>query len=658
MRSGIDTEFVLDDVRPGDDLFRHVNGRWLADVPIPDDRASNGTFYLLRDAAEQQLREIVEATAASVQASEEPDDARNGEEVKVGALYASFMDEARIESLGLAPIAADLAVVDAVADLPGLIRAFGELDRAGSGAPFGFFVNGDAKQSDRYVMYLGQGGLSLPDEAYYRDEQHGEVRQKFVAHVRRMLELAGRPDPAGSSARILGLETELAKHHWDRVSNRDATRTYNKLDGAALAGLSPGFDWATWTEALGAPEGAFDEVVVRQPGFFSGLGQLLTELPLEDWKDWLAWRQISGSASLLSADLVAQNFDFYGRTLTGAPQIRERWKRALGMVEGSLGEALGRIYVQRHFSPAAKDRMQELVANLVEAYRRSIERLDWMGEDTRAKALAKLEAFTPKIAYPDVWRDYSALRIEPDDLVGNARRAAEFELARDFAKVGGPVDRQEWFMTPQTVNAYYNPLMNEIVFPAAILQKPFFDAGADDAVNYGAIGAVIGHEIGHGFDDQGSKYDGTGNLVDWWTDSDRNEFEKRTKALVEQYAALEPRQAPGHHVNGELTVGENIGDLGGLSIAYAAYRISLAGQDAPDLDGMTGDQRFFWAWAQAWRGKSREEEVKRRLNLDPHSPEEFRCNAVVRNIDAFHTAFGITPDDALWLAEQERVRIW
>ena len=650
MRSGIDTEYVLVDVRAQDDLFRHVNGRWLSDVPIPDDRASNGTFYLLRDDSEAKLREIVDSAAAGELDGEEA--------AKVGALYASFMDEAQIERLGVSPIAADLALVDAVEDRAGLIRAFGELDRSGSGAPFGFYVNGDAKDSDSYIVYLGQGGLSLPDESYYREDQHAQVREEFVAHVERMLRLAGRPDPAGTAAAVLALETRLAAHHWDRVSNRDATRTYNRLDAEALAELAPRLDWASWSKALGAPDGAFGQVVVRQPSFFTGLSSLLSELPLADWKGWLAWRQVHGAAPLLTAELVEENFAFYGRTLTGAPQLRERWKRALGMVEGALGEALGELYVQRHFSPAAKDRMLQLVANLVEAYRRSITDLPWMGAQTRQRALAKLAAFTPKVAYPDRWRDYSALLIERGDLVGNARRAAEFELARDFGKLGGPVDRDEWFMTPQTVNAYYNPLMNEIVFPAAILQPPFFDADADDAVNYGAIGAVIGHEIGHGFDDQGSKYDGSGNLVDWWTDEDRAEFDKRTQALIAQYAQLHPRQAPDQHVNGELTVGENIGDLGGLSIAYAAYLISLDGVQPAELDGMTGPQRFFWAWAQAWRGKSRDEEVARRLTIDPHSPEEFRCNAVVRNIDAFHEAFGVSERDELWLDEQDRVRIW
>jgi putative endopeptidase len=577
---------------------------------------------------------------------------------KVGDLYTSFLDEEAVNALGAQPIAEALSVVDAVKDLPGLIDALGRLDRAGVGGLFGYFVNGDAKQSDRYIVYLNQGGLSLPDESYYREDTFAEIRTEYVGHLERMLALAGRPEPAAGAKSIMALETHIATLHWDRVSNRDATKTYTKLDRNALGVLVPEFDWTAWLDAVEIPHSGFDDVVVRQPSFFTGLGRTLTEVSIEDWKTWLSWRVVHSSASLLSQEFVEENFAFYGRTLTGAPELRERWKRGVAVVESSLGEAVGKLYVEQHFSPEAKHRMVDLVANLVEAYRQSISTLPWMSQETRARALDKLDRFTPKIAYPDTWRDYSCLQIEPGDLVGNVRRAGEYELEREIAKIGGPVDRTEWFMTPQTVNAYYNPLMNEIVFPAAILQPPFFDAEADDAANYGAIGAVIGHEIGHGFDDQGSKYDGEGNLNDWWTDDDRAEFEKRTAALIAQYDVLEPRQTPGHHVNGALTVGENIGDLGGLSIAYAAYRIALDGAQPPELDGLTGWQRFYMAWAQGWRGKGRDTEVIRRLALDPHSPEEFRCNAVVRNIDSFHAAFGVTPDDALWLAEEERVRIW
>jgi putative endopeptidase len=658
MRSGIDTDQLTAAIRPQDDLFRHVNGAWIDSAVIPEDRSVYGTFHRLRDEAEAQLRVIVESAAADAVAGRA---VPGSEGQKVGDLYASFLDEEAIDRLGATPIAEQLALVDAITDRPGLIAALGTLDRAGVGGLFGFFVNGDAKDSDSYIVYLNQGGLSLPDESYYHDETFAEIRTEYLGHLARMLTLAGLYEGLaadGAAGQIMSLETRLAGSHWDRVRNRDATKTYNKLDRGELNALIPEFDWSTWIAALDVPESTFAEVVVRQPSFFTGLGVALTELPLADWKTWLKWRVVHSAASLLSTPFVEENFAFYGRTLTGAPQLRERWKRGVAMVEGALGEAVGKLYVEQHFSPAAKSQMVDLVANLVEAYRQSIMKLDWMSEETRGRALDKLEAFTPKIAYPDTWRDYSTLSIERGDLVGNVRRAGEFELAREMAKLGNPVDRTEWFMTPQTINAYYNPLMNEIVFPAAILQPPFFDPEADDAANYGAIGAIIGHEIGHGFDDQGSKYDGAGNLQDWWTDDDRAEFEKRTSVLIEQYEVLEPRQTPGHHVNGALTVGENIGDLGGLSIAYSAYRIALDGAEPPVLDGLTGQQRFFIAWAQGWRGKARDTEVIRRLALDPHSPEEFRCNAVVRNIDAFHEAFEVGDADTLWLAADERVRIW
>jgi putative endopeptidase len=662
MRSGIDIEQLSPAIRPQDDLFRYVNGHWLDTAEIPEDRAVYGTFHRLRDEAETHLRTILDDVAVAATEGAAP---AGSEARKVGDLYASFLDEETIEQLGAEPIADQLAAVAAVTDVASLTRTLGALDRAGVGGPFGYFVNGDARQSDRYVMYLNQGGLSLPDESYYREDTFAEIRAEYVGHLERMLKLAGLSGSVGAVAdaadvaeRIMALETRLAQSHWDRVSTRDATKTYNKLDRAALAELAPEFDWTAWIEGLGVPSSAFDEVVVRQPSYFTGLGRALTDVPLEDWKAWLGWRVVHSAAALLSTPFVEENFAFYGRTLTGAPQLRERWKRGVSIVEGALGEALGKLYVERHFPSAAKTRMVELVDKLVLAYRQSISGLDWMSEQTRARALDKLERFTPKIGYPDEWRDYSPLEIVAGDLIGNVRRSGEYELAREIDKLGGPVDRNEWFMTPQTVNAYYNPLMNEIVFPAAILQPPFFDVEADDAANYGAIGAIIGHEIGHGFDDQGSKYDGDGNLHDWWTDADRAEFEKRTTVLVQQYNALEPKQAPGHHVNGALTVGENIGDLGGLSIAYAAYLIALDGDAPPELEGLSGEQRFFIAWAQGWRGKARDTEVIRRLALDPHSPEEFRCNAVVRNIDAFHASFAVTPDDELWLAEDERVRIW
>jgi putative endopeptidase len=453
-------------------------------------------------------------------------------------------------------------------------------------------------------------------------------------------------------------EDDIAASHWDRVACRDAQKTYNLLDREQLDAVTPTFRWQDWLRAAGVDDAVLGEVVVAQPSYLEGFDALLTADRLEAWRDWLRWQLVHAAAPYLSAAFVEENFDFYGRTLSGTAELRERWKRGVGFVESAVGEAVGKIYVAEHFPAASKARMDALIDKLTVAYRESIVALDWMSEETKERALAKLELFTPKVGHPVKWRDYSALVVDRADLVGNVRRALAFHLEYELAKLGKPIDRDEWYMTPQTVNAYYNPTMNEIVFPAAILQPPFFSADADDAANYGAIGAVIGHEIGHGFDDQGSHYDGTGALRNWWTDADREAFEQRTGKLIEQYGALSPAGADGRTVNGALTIGENIGDLGGLSIAFKAYQLSLDGREPPVLDEMTGAQRFFLAWAQAWQSKVREAEVVRRLTIDPHSPPEFRCNQVVRNIDAFYDAFGLVPGDELWLEPDDRVLIW
>ncbi|MCB0987816.1 MAG: peptidase M13, partial [Acidimicrobiales bacterium] len=650
---GIDLDHRDLDVRPQDDLFRAVSGQWLATAPIPDDRASDGAFHQLRDRAEKDVHALLQSLADA--AHEPASEAR-----KVGDLFASFLDRDRVNSLALSPLDADLAAVDAVPDTTELMRLIGALGRQGVPGPVGLAVFADAGQSDRYGAYLAQSGLGLPDESFYREDSFAPVRDAYVAHVTRILTLSSF-EPAraeDAAARIMALETRLAAGHWDNVRDRDATATYNPHTRSELEALAPRIDWAAWLDGLKAPVGALDRVIVREPSFVSTLDETFGEVPLEDWKVWLRWHLLRATAALLDDAFVEADFDFYGRTLTGAPELKAAWKRGVGVVEGAMGEAVGRLYVDEHFPAEAKEQITELVANLIEAYRRSITSLAWMSEETRSRALEKLDSFTPKVGYPDRWRDYSMLQIDRDDLVGNVRRACEFEADRDLARIGQPVDTDEWFMSPQTVNAYYNPLMNEIVFPAAILQPPFFHPDADPAVNYGAIGAVIGHEIGHGFDDQGSRYDGNGNLNDWWTESDRTAFEERTAVLVSQYDALEPRQAPGQHVNGSFTLGENIGDLGGLAIAYAAYGIATDRSEPEVLDGLTGPQRFFWSWAQAWRSKSRDEEVARLLAIDPHSPPEFRCNAVVRNIDGFHEAFEVTEGDALWLAPEERVSIW
>ncbi len=649
LTSGIDSAELDETIRPQDDLFRHVNGKWIARTEIPSDKARYGSFYLLAEEAEKAVRDII----VESQSAEPGTEAR-----KVGDLYASFLDEARVEQLGAQPIAAAIAESEAIDSIESLLTTLGRLERGGSSGFVQVFVDNDPGQPERYLVFLEQGGIGLPDESYYREEKFAEIRAKYVEYLEKMLTLAGLEDAAARASRIMELETAIAAHHWDNVANRDSEKTYNPMDWSAANALAGSVDLNLWLTALDVPAGSFDEVVVRQPSFVAGLESVLTVDRLDAWRDWLAWQVIRSNSPYLSSDFVNTNFDFYGKTLTGTPELRARWKRGVSLVEGALGESVGRIYVERHFPEAAKSAMDVLVAHLVEAYRQSITALEWMGPDTRARALDKLDKFTPKIGYPVKWRDYSSLQIDAADLIGNVRATNEFEFQRELGKIGKPLDRDEWFMTPQTINAYYNPGFNEIVFPAAILQAPFFDENRDAAANYGAIGAVIGHEIGHGFDDQGSKYDGDGRLTDWWTADDRAAFEARTASLIAQYDALAPHQVPDHHVNGALTIGENIGDLGGLSIAWKAYVLSLAGAEPPVIDGLTGAQRFFLSWAQAWQIKARDEEVIRLLAIDPHSPNEFRCNQIVRNIDEFYETFGVTETDALWLAPKDRVTIW
>jgi putative endopeptidase len=652
IRSGIDLSFIDPNARPQDDLFGHVNGRWLAEYDMPADRATDGAFRDLFDKAEEQVRDLI------IEASEQAADI---EAQRIGDLYASFLDEEAVERRGVQPLLDELATIDDAADTAALAAVIGALQRTGVGGGVGFYVDTDSKNSTRYLAHLSQSGIGLPDESYYRDEQHAEVLAAYPGHIARMISLVlggSSEDHGDAAARIVALETKLAAAHWDVVKRRDADLTYNLRTFAELQ-TDAGFDWAGWVSALGVTPEGVAELVVRQPDYLTAFARLWESEDLEDWKRWARWRLISARAGLLTEALVDADFDFYGRLLTGTEEIRDRWKRGVSLVQGLMGDAVGKLYVERHFPPGAKARIDTLVDNLREAYRISISDLDWMTPATRERALTKLGKFTAKVGYPAKWRDYSTLVIDRADLYGNYRRGSAVGSDRELAKLGGPVDRDEWFMTPQTVNAYYNPGMNEIVFPAAILQPPFFDAEADDAANYGGIGGVIGHEIGHGFDDQGAKYDGDGNLVDWWTDDDRAEFGSRTKALIEQYEAFTPRGLAGdHHVNGAFTVGENIGDLGGLSIALLAYQLSLNGQPAPVIDGLTGVQRVFYGWAQVWRTKSRDAEAIRRLAVDPHSPPEFRCNGVIRNLDAFYEAFELAEDDALFLEPQRRVRIW
>ncbi|MFT4189072.1 MAG: M13-type metalloendopeptidase [Aeromicrobium sp.] len=644
---GIDLAQLDPEVRVADDLFRHVNGRWLASAEIAPDRATAGSFVTLVDEAEKKVRAIIEAAA---------ENADDENERKIGDLYASFMDTERVEALGASPLRPDLDRIDEVADIAGFTRLLGSLEKTGTRGVLGLYIAPDRGRPDRYLAHIVQSGISLPDESYYREDEFAEIREAYVAHVASLLTLAGVDDAEARAARVLDLETKVAACHWDRVACRDAQKTYNLHTYAELAEALPAFDLTAWLAAGDIEPAVLAESVVSQPSYLAGLNELLTEELLPSWLDWLRWQVVHASAPYLSNDLVEENFAFYGRTLSGTDELRPRWKRAVSFVEGAMGEAVGEIYVRTEYPATSRERMDELIANLIEAYRQSIAELPWMGEETKARALEKLDAFTPKIGHPEEFKDYSALETDPTDLLGNARRSMAVETARELAKIGSPINRDEWYMTPQTVNAYYNPTMNEIVFPAAILQPPFFHAGADDAVNYGAIGAVIGHEIGHGFDDQGSQFDGTGALSNWWTDADREAFEQQTAALIEQYDALSPEGADGGCVNGALTIGENIGDLGGLSIAYRAFRMTEPGEEL--IDGLTPDQRFFISWAQAWQSKVRPAETVRRLTVDPHSPPEFRCNQVVRNIDAFYEAFGVTSDDALWLDPEQRVTIW
>ncbi len=637
-------------IRPQDDLFGHVNGRWLEDEDIPADRSSWGPFVQLADQAEHDVHAIIEELAAAG-----GDGDVSGDSQKIADLYHSFMDVERVNELGVKPVRPLLEAAAELRDLRDLAAFLGDFEKRGGGGLFQSYVDNDDRDADRNIVYFRQGGLGLPDKSYYLDDKFAETREKYVAHVERMFALAGHDDPAGSAATVLRVETRLAEGHWERAETRDVIKTYNLKTYAELKDLCPGFDWDGWILNLGGTGDSLFETCVRQPSYLEHLSTVLVETPVEDWRVWMAAKIVRAAAPYLSDDFVQENFDFYGRTLNGTPELRARWKRGVSLVEGSIGEAVGREYAERHFPPRSKAMMDELVANLLEAYRRSITDLEWMGEETKQKAFEKLDTFMPKIGYPVKWRDYSTLKFYRDDLIGNVAAASSFETARQLAKIGAPVDRDEWLMLPQAVNAYYNPGTNEICFPAGILQKPFFAPDAELAENYGGIGGVIGHEVGHGFDDQGSQYDPHGNLHDWWTADDKAAFQKKSKALIEQYDGFEPRALPGEHVNGALTVGENIGDLGGLAIAHKAY--SIAREAAGEKVSQEDSQKLFMNWAFCWRTKRRKETALQYLTIDPHSPPEFRAN-IVRNLDEFHAAFETTPDDGLWLDPEDRVRIW
>jgi predicted metalloendopeptidase len=647
---GVDTKNFDPSVRPQDDFFRYVNGTWLKTAQIPADKARYGSFIELRDKSEAALRVIIEEAAAT-QGKKAGTDLQ-----KVGDLYQSFMDTERIESLGLQPVRGDLERIAALQDKQGLPELFAAFARMGVQTPFALFVGQDAKQATRYIAYANQSGLGLPDRDYYfkQEPRFTETRAAYLTYIETLLGLAGEKDPAGAAKAILALETSLAEKHWDRVRNRDREATYNLKSVAELEQLTPGFSWSRYLKALEADK--TPGVIVRQPDYFQALDALIAKTPLPTLKQYLTFKLLDDMAPLLSSQFEQAEFVFRGKTLQGLQENRPRWKRAVETVEGALGEVVGKLYVERHFSPESKARMQELVKNLRVSFEKGIDQLEWMSPDTKTQAKAKLAKFNVKIGYPEKWRDYTSLTVNRDDLVGNVKRAIAFEVHRNVDKLGKPIDRLEWGMTPQTVNAYYSSTMNEIVFPAAILQPPFFNPEADDAVNYGAIGGVIGHEISHGFDDQGSRSDGDGNLRDWWTAQDKSAFQQRTDMLADQYSAFAPIE--GMKVNGKLTLGENIGDLSGLTVAFKAYKLSLGGQEAPAIEGFTGDQRFFLGWAQVWRTLHRDDALRQILLTDSHSPGEYRVNGVVRNMPEFYSAFGVKEGDGAYLPPEKRVKVW
>jgi len=647
--SGLDLTGFDRSVRPQDDLYRFVGGGWLARTEIPPDRSNYGSFIILDDKAQEEVRNLI------VAASQQPSRAPGSEAQKAGDYYLAFMDTERVESLGLEPLRSELARIDAIATLRDVARYIGHAQRLGVAHPFFWYSTPDNKNSSVYIGSLVQSGLTMPDRDYYLnpDNKYAQFRAKFAAYVEQMLARAGERNAKSAASRIAALETRIANYQWTKVQNRDPVKTYNPMSLPEYQKLAPAFDWLSFFEGMGAPVQKLD---VSQPTFIAGVGQLVKTVPVADWRLYFKFQLLDDYAPLLSAQFADLEFDFHSRTLQGVQEPLPRWRRAVDSMDDSVGELVGHMFVEAHFPPEAKRRMLELVGNLLKSFDSAIDGLEWMSDATRAEAKTKLAKINVKIAYPDKWRDYSAYTVRRDDLVGNVMRASEFELQRHIARAGGPVDKGEWLMTPQTVNAYYNPTTNEITFPAAILRPPFFDMNADDAVNYGGIGSVIGHEISHGFDDSGRQLDGDGNLRDWWTADDGAHFKQRAGELVKQFAGYSVLD--GRHLNGELTLGENIGDLSGMAIALKAYHLSLGGKPSPEIDGFTGDQRFFLGWAQIWRRKYRDEELLKRLVTDPHSPSEFRTNGPTSNIDAFYDAFAVKPIDRMYRAPNERVKIW
>ncbi|MBL8536055.1 MAG: M13 family metallopeptidase [Hyphomonadaceae bacterium] len=645
---GVDLAARNTAVKAGDDFFQYANGTWLANTPIPSDRTRWGTFDILRDKADRDARTIIEEVAL---AGGQPGSIQQ----KIADYYNSFLNQEAIDARGMAPIQAELAQIAALRTHEETIRLISAPGIA-VGSPIAIFVGLDDRNPDRYICNMTQAGLGLPEREYYRrtDGEFPNIRAAYTAHVERVLTMGGLNNARARARTILALETQIAERHWPIADRRDRDRTYNLKTRADIRALAPNFPWDASFDAAGL--GNVQEVVIAELSAMGPLAQLFMATPVSTWRSYLSYHLLKNNAAILPSSLDNEVFDFYGRTLNGQPQQRERWKRAVQAVNGALGEAVGQIYVQRHFPPEAKAQMLELVENLRTAYGQRIDQLSWMSAETKVAARQKLATFRPKIGYPDRWKDYSALEVVPGDAFGNAKRQQTFDWNFDLARLSRPTDKDEWFMTPQTVNAYYNPTFNEIVFPAAILQPPFFDPNADPAVNYGAIGGVIGHEMGHGFDDQGAKSDANGVLRDWWNETDVAAFTAVTDRLVEQYNGFSPLE--GITVNGRLTLGENIGDNGGLQVSYHAYTLSRHGEEAPVLDGLTGDQRFFLGWAQAWRQNIRDAALRNQILTDPHSPAVYRCNGTVRNMDTWYAAFNVQPGDALYLPPDQRVTIW
>ena len=648
--SGLELAAFDKNARPQDDLFQHVNGGWLAKTEIPSDKASYGAFDMLFDKAQADLKAIVE------EAAKKTTNPPGSDGQKIGDFYDSFMNEARAEELGLSPLRAEMAAIDGLKSKTDLARHLAHFFKLNLINPLVGYVEGDAKNPREEILYVYQGGLGLPDRDYYfkTDPKLQEYREKYVAFLTDILKLSGDPSAPAAAKEIFALETRLAKAHWTNVENRDSVKTYNKFALADLDKQFPGFDWAVWTTELGV--NGVPSLIVSQPSYLKAFAATVKDVPLERWKPYLKASLLNGFAPFLSKPFVDAEFGFYRTTLAGVKEQQPRWKRAINALNGNLGEMLGKLYVERHFTPQAKARIDQLVSNLRAAYKSSIDTLEWTGPETKKQAQEKLAKFTPKVGYPNKWRDYSKLEIKKDDLVGNLSRAYINENNFQLGKAGKPLDPEEWGMTPQTINAYYNPVRNEIVFPAAILQPPFFNIAADDAVNYGAIGGVIGHEMGHGFDDQGRHFDATGALRDWWTKEDAAEYTKRTAMLVEQFNQFEA--LPGLKVNGELTLGENIADLTGLTIAHRAYQLALNGQPGPVLDGLPADQRFYMGWAQAWRWKVRDDAMRQQVMSNVHSPDMFRANGPLRNVPEFYAAFGVNEGDKLFVPPDTRIKIW